>query len=60
MTIQWFNLGINVAVCVCCGLAAGGIMGLIKGEGRLWVAGFAPPIGMLIGVILAVNWPIVR
>jgi len=60
MTIQWLNLGINAALWVCCFLAVWGVMRLFKGEGELWAAGLCPLIGMIIGLIASLIWPIAR
>ena len=60
ITIQWLNLGINAVVWVCYFLAVWGIAELVKGEGRLWVAGLGTLIGLFIGFIVGLIWPIVR
>jgi hypothetical protein len=58
--IDWTNLGINAVAWACCFLATWGVSVLVKGDGRLWVAGLCPPICMGIGCMAAVIWPFVK
>ena len=60
ITIHWLNLGILVATGVCYGLALGGIAGLFKGEAHLLLVGLSLPIGVSIGIVVGLIWPIVR